>query len=273
MDVIVVGSGMAGLTAAERLSVDHRVIVLDKGRRPGGRMATRELPGGARADHGAQFFTVRSDAFSGQVDRWSDLVTVWFGGDRPRFVVPGGMAELGRFRAASLDVRQSEHVEAARWENGRWEVVTRSGTLSADALVLTAPVPQSATLVEGLPPEVTDITYEGTFAHLLVLDGPLEREWPVEDPVTFIGDNRAKGVSDQPCLTVHSRSDVLEVPEAIGVLASQTHFWRYATPLNPWPERCWFDPQRRLVLAGDAFGGPKVEGAFLSGLAAAEALA
>jgi len=68
--VVVIGAGMAGLTAA-RLIADagHVVSVLDKGRRAGGRMATRQLAGGAFADYGAQFFTVRSEAFSVVVAR------------------------------------------------------------------------------------------------------------------------------------------------------------------------------------------------------------
>ncbi|MSO32728.1 MAG: FAD-dependent oxidoreductase, partial [Ilumatobacteraceae bacterium] len=59
--VVVVGAGIAGLTAARALShAGHSVIVLDKGRSVGGRMATRRI-GDATVDHGAQFFTVRSD--------------------------------------------------------------------------------------------------------------------------------------------------------------------------------------------------------------------
>ena len=45
----------------------HEVIVVDKGRGVGGRMATRRVPslsGEATFDHGAQFFTVRDDAFA-----------------------------------------------------------------------------------------------------------------------------------------------------------------------------------------------------------------
>ena len=56
---------MAGLTAARcLLRAGCDVAVLDDGRSPGGRLATRELAGGARADSGAQFFTIRSELFA-----------------------------------------------------------------------------------------------------------------------------------------------------------------------------------------------------------------
>ena len=64
MRVAIVGAGMSGLAAARALGErDVEVVVLEKARRPGGRLATAELAGGARADIGAQFFTVRSARF------------------------------------------------------------------------------------------------------------------------------------------------------------------------------------------------------------------
>jgi renalase len=56
------------------------------------------------------------------------------------------------------------------------------------------------------------------------------------------------------------------------VLEAQVKKWRFATPTAIWPEPCWTAPDAPLVLAGDAFAGPKVEGAFNSGLAAAAAI-
>ena len=58
-----------------------------------------------------------------------------------------------------------------------------------------------------------------------------------------------------------------------GVLAFQIQRWRYAGPVEcrPEPTVVWgSDPV--IALAGEAFAGPKVEGAFLSGRAAADAV-
>lgn len=50
------------------------------------------------------------------------------------------------------------------------------------------------------------------------------------------------------------------------------HRWRYALPENPLEEPVLADPDLGLYAAGDWCGGPKIEGAFLSGIAAAEAM-
>ena len=57
-----------------------------------------------------------------------------------------------------------------------------------------------------------------------------------------------------------------------GITASEPKKWRFATPRALHPERCWTVPDGGVVMAGDVFGGPKVEGAALSGLAAARAV-
>jgi predicted NAD/FAD-dependent oxidoreductase len=48
--------------------------------------------------------------------------------------------------------------------------------------------------------------------------------------------------------------------------------WPHATPVNPLPQRCLWDRTQQLGMAGDWCGGPRIEGAYLSGLALAEAL-
>ena len=77
MRVVVIGAGVAGLMAAQSLVKNgHDVVVLDKGRSPGGRLATRRIDD-ATLDHGAQFFTVRESSFESHVAEWiaSGVVT------------------------------------------------------------------------------------------------------------------------------------------------------------------------------------------------------
>ncbi|WP_236024995.1 NAD(P)/FAD-dependent oxidoreductase [Arenibaculum pallidiluteum] len=68
--VAVVGAGIAGLACAGLLAgAGHHVVVFDKGRGPGGRMATRRM-GEVRFDHGAQYFTARDPRFAAAVQEW-----------------------------------------------------------------------------------------------------------------------------------------------------------------------------------------------------------
>lgn len=69
-DILIIGAGMSGLTAASALQQAGReVIVVDKGRGVGGRMATRRI-GAATFDHGAQFVTARTPRVAAAIQEW-----------------------------------------------------------------------------------------------------------------------------------------------------------------------------------------------------------
>jgi renalase len=130
VDVLIVGAGLAGLMAANRLQAAGRsVLVLDKGRGVGGRLATRRI-GPGRADHGAQFFTVREPEFAAFVAEWEaqGLVYVWSEGwsveadGHPRYVVRNGMTALAKQLAQAVDVRTGVKVtdlSLTKRDNGR----------------------------------------------------------------------------------------------------------------------------------------------------------
>lgn len=315
--IVVVGAGVSGLTAATSLQASgHQVVVLDKGRGVGGRLATRRIvtPGGDTAtfDHGAQFFTARSDEFSRAVDGWMDagVVRVWCRGfdhedGHPRYVAAGGMTMLAKHLASSLEVRTSTLVFEVRPGDAReWTVVIDdASTVDCDAVITTCPLLQSysITVTAGaeLPVDLLRADYDRTIGLLAVLDGPPDIPAPgglqnPDDVFSWIGDNVAKGVSATPAVTFHAGpewsaahwDDDTEVGRAAlveaarpylgsaSIIASDYKKWRFATPRAPWPEPFFVSPATpgTLVFAGDAFAGPKVEGAFLSGLAAARHL-
>ena len=58
----------------------------------------------------------------------------------------------------------------------------------------------------------------------------------------------------------------------VGLEYRAAHRWRFALPTEPLVESCLFDADLQLGACGDWCAGPRVEGAFLSGLAIAERL-
>ena len=302
----MVGAGLAGVAAARALAAaGHEVTVFERDAVPGGRLATVRL-GPAVVDSGAQFFTVRDDRFAAAVAGWqrAGWVAEWCRGfadppdGHPRYRAAGGMGALGGHLAEGLDVRLGMLAFAVLAEPRRWTVRTDDGRdHGADAVILTCPVPQALSLAVAagvdVPGGLRDVGYERTIALLVALDGPTAVPAPggvqhADAPFSFVADNAAKGVSPVPALTLHADTawsaahwaDDVEAIRATllaaarpwfadsGVTASIVKRWRYATPIGAWPDRCVVLADG-LVLAGDAYGGPRVEGAYLSGLAAA----
>ncbi len=304
---MIIGAGMAGLTAADVLSQSGwDVVLLEKGRGPGGRMATRRQ-GQRRFDHGAQFFTVRDARFQEVVARWESLgwVKPWFSeGGHVRYCGVEGMNGIMKQLAKPFDLRLETMAERVQPTGKGWQIIIGSGEqLFADALLLTPPAPQARALLAGcvnlLPAETVatldSIVYDPCFALMAALAGasrvpPPGYVRPDDGPIAFIADNTQKGISAGPAsLTIHARPDFtrthMDAPQdevaqflldaakpwlGSEPLTWQLHRWMYSQPASTTAEPCLFAPQPApLAIAGDAYGGPRIEGAYLSGLAAA----
>lgn len=319
-DVLVVGAGISGLVAARELQRRGRkVLVLEKSRGVGGRMATRRI-GQAVFDHGAQFFTVRYKSFRLLMDEWvaAGVAREWCPGfasadeamkpdGHPRYCGSPAMTAIPKYMAKELDVRLETTVGKIEHVDGRWRVPVGNGDIySAASLLMTAPSMQSMSMLGAgkvalsldIINALQDIEYDPCFALLVVLDGPSNIPEPggLRAPapeISWIADNTLKGVS--PTVTAvtihaspnfsrqHSVSDANMVEMALlgaampwlGAEPIQTalHHWVFSQPARVQKERCLYtEAPGPLAFAGDAFGGPRVEGAALSGLAAASAL-
>ena len=316
--VVVVGAGAAGLTAAGRLFHTHEVVVVEKARGVGGRLATRRI-GQARFDHGAQFITAHNAGFAAVVRGWeaAGVARPWFRGrigpsgivnadGHIRYRGVDGMTAVAKHLATGLDVRLGVRVSALVAGDAGWAVRTDSGEdLEADAVILTAPVPQALDLLSAgavvLAPhdhEALDaIRYESCLAVIAALEGPSGMTEPgaidpASGPIDWMADNHIKGLSAIPGVTIHAtpafsaahwgdgddaiaaellRAAALGAAPLTGTV--QVHRWRYARPTVIYPDRCLLaEGIPALIFAGDAFGGAKVEGAVLAGHAAAEAV-
>ncbi|MFP4281640.1 MAG: NAD(P)/FAD-dependent oxidoreductase [Verrucomicrobiota bacterium] len=318
---LVIGAGISGLLVARHLqSHGVKVTLIDKGRRPGGRLATRHL-GDATFDHGAQFITTRDRAFRQQVESWlsAGAVKPWYKGPlgNARYVGQGGMANLPGFLARDLDLRPSEKVTYIRFEKQRWHVTSQPhGEESTrhhegDFLILTAPVPQSISLIDesnveidyDAEEELKRIQYTKCITVLAQLNGPAGLPQPGAmdlnlDVLRWIGDNTVKQLSKVPgSLTINSSPrfaeqywdapDEVRVPLMLkaakpfiraDVVSASAHRWGFSEPKRVFFEKRPFrkdyllEPDIRLGMCGDGFNGGRVEAAALSGMHLAEEL-
>lgn len=179
-DVAIVGAGICGLTAARDLAAGGRsVVVLDKGRGPGGRAATR-LENEWQFDHGAQYFTAQSAAFAHQLDAWrqSGVAGEWQGhiisvapdgGQRPlsgttrRYVGIPGMHALALDLAEGLNCRFGALVQSLSFD-GQWQVRLEQESVAARNLVVTLPAPQASGLLGAQAPGVASVMAKVTMA-------------------------------------------------------------------------------------------------------------
>jgi len=172
-DVAVVGAGMAGLVCAQRLQrMGYQVVVLEKSRGLGGRVATRRLQD-TWADHGLRcledqgaFSQILIEKLLEQdvIHRWTDVVHTLNGdilngetlqeSDRhPRYGAATGITAIAKFLATSLEIGRGQRVEAiAPTPEQIWaltlEAEKETKSVFAKSLVLAIPAPQILPLLE-----------------------------------------------------------------------------------------------------------------------------
>lgn len=243
---------------------------------------------------------------SGSVKPWhSSIPHEGFESEKPseRFCGSSGMNQLVKDLASHLDKKFSWHCSEILFEDSVWILKSVTGeTLRAKNLALTCPTPQARKLLEKLEislKPLSKIEYTPCWAVLLASSFPFQlppphARWMNKDSgIDWVCDNQKKGISQHPSLSIHLSEkksiEMLEAePEQViefaksqcqkflpqSLLHESAHRWLYSRSKNVAfdPPFLFYDSPGPLVIAGDAFGGGRVEGAALSGLRAGEKL-
>jgi predicted NAD/FAD-dependent oxidoreductase len=304
--IAVVGGGISGLLLARTLRErGAKVVVLEKSRGLGGRLATKRV-GEAVFDQGAQYFTAKTNRFMTLVEEWQrhGLAGSWPEASAHRWVGKPSMNSIGKYLAEGLEVKREAKVLGVRRVDKMWEVeIENQPILRVDRLALTAPVPQSLALLQtgnvelpaNLAAGLGALRYHPCLALLLTLSGaslvPTEGLALSQGPVRWIADNVKKGISPAVAAAVtvhlspafaaeHYAKTELELFPMIEPIITQwlgapvvnvtLHRWKFSEPITVFPDPCVWLEELSLGFAGDAFGGARVEGAALSGWALAD---
>lgn len=308
-EFLIIGGGMAGLSCATALAAAGRtVIVLDKGRGPGGRMAARRVEiGGEQVsfDHGAQYFTARDAAFLDVVQSWeaAGVAARWpAAGDEAWVGTPGMNAPI-RAMAESLDVRWGVRAEHLAPTAEGWHIMAGEQAFTASTVLVAVPAEQAAVLLAEVAPDLAALAGSVESAPCWAVMAGFAAPLPIAadtyrsdtGPISWAARNSAKpgrvGAETWVINASQARSrELIELPKddvaqilladffaatVVAPLAPEhldAHRWLYALPAALRGEGARFNPALRLGLAGDYLHSPRVEGAWLSGRALADAV-
>ncbi|KKJ01535.1 NAD(P)/FAD-dependent oxidoreductase [Prochlorothrix hollandica] len=291
-DCLVIGAGLSGLILAKQLQQQgHGVLVLDKGRGLGGRLATRRLPypqvGEGALDYGAQYFQAQTQPFQTLVARWmiQGVVTPWFHeGEVPRYRGTPNNRAIAKFLAQGLRVQTQTQVTGLRRLDKGWQVETAQGDrVSAPFLALTAPVPQALqllatgdwTLPVPLQQSLEQVSYHACIAVLALLSQPSQIPAPgglrcPHESLAWIACNQQKGVSPQvPAVTLHSSPAFSQAhwdlpdPEVTALLLDAASPWLGAPVVSSQVHRWRYSLPHQVY--GDLWAGDRDLGLILAG--------
>lgn len=178
-DVAIIGAGLAGLTCAQQLhQAGYRVVVIEKSRGVGGRVATRRLHN-TLADHGVRYVESQGALSQQMIQRLVQrgILDVWTqtiyelkpaesepvavdseSSQFPRYVAPTGMTAIAKFLATGLDIWLNRRVQSITpTPESTWHLTIDSASeppkeLTAKAVIVAIPAPQSWMLLEPLAP-------------------------------------------------------------------------------------------------------------------------
>lgn len=184
-DVAIIGAGIAGLSCAQQLhQAGYRVVIVEKSRGVGGRLATRRLQDTC-ADHGVRYLEPQGKLLQplittllqrGILQAWTDtiyelksvepgseLTIEPHSSDITRYVAAAGMTAVAKFLASDLEIWLNRRVENITPTNEQtWHLSFESDDetshpLIAKAVVVAIPAPQALMLLEPLAETLSSV--------------------------------------------------------------------------------------------------------------------
>ena len=230
--IAIIGAGIAGLALAGELKDRAEVVVFEKSHGFGGRMATRQADP-YQFDHGAQFFTAKSEQFNrflepyieqGQVVRWdADFVEIesdrivsarcWADGPA-HYVCTPRMNALAKQMASGIDVRLATRVACIEATAAGWRLYDQAGLSLGDYdwIVSAIPAAQAAALLPADFNASNEIGLKqmlGCYSLMLGFEQKLALDWQAAfvsgADISWISNDSSKpGRPDRYTLLVHS---------------------------------------------------------------------
>ena len=244
-DIAVIGAGMAGLVCAQELTqAGYSVIVIDKSRGVGGRVATRRLFD-TKADHGACYIKPGDElsqrlitllAQKGDLEVWTDKLYVQENSSSPiansslslPSTAPKGMNVIAKFLAQGLNINRGQRVNKIILNSqNQWHLTSETNEeFTASSVIVAIPAPQAVMLLETLAENLLDNKFLKKlrsveyYPAITVMAGyPDSSQQPEWKAITFknnpvlgwIGLDSSKRKNPvQPHFVIHSSADFAE---------------------------------------------------------------
>jgi predicted NAD/FAD-dependent oxidoreductase len=247
--------------------------------------------------------------WSGRIVALAGDVTTDKTASATRYVGTEGILSLARHLAQGLDVRLDLLVDAVALQGRRWSVLDEAGRLPSpggfDALVIAIPSVQALRLLADAPALLRRarlVEWAPCWSVQLALDQPsgfdLAGAFVNDHPaLAWAARENAKPGRESAspeAWVLHatprwSRLNLNHPSEEVASLLAQAfaerfnfrfrpvhlaaYRWLHAAPNNPLADRFLWDPSLRIGAVGDWCCGPRIEGAYLSGLELGETIA
>ena len=229
--IAIIGAGISGLTLANKLKGKADVTIFEKSRGFGGRVATRHIDHYS-FDHGAQFFTARTESFkeflqpmltAGVIAEWNArfaeitkdgvIRTSQWTNQNPHYVGVPGMNTIGKFLAEGLNINLNTKVNKIR-KNALWDLYNDKDEKlgSFDWVILTAPAAQTYDLIpdEYLGKQsILDVYMSSCFSLMLGFEQDINLGFDAalvrDHNISWISRNNSKNQRKNTCsLLIHS---------------------------------------------------------------------
>ena len=232
MNIAIIGAGLSGLTAAHVLKDHASIEIFEKSRGVSGRMSTRRAEP-YLFDHGAQFFTAKTDQFQkfllpaireGVVKPWiarfvefkknSIIKNKQWDQCQPHYVAVPGMNALGKYLIQDVKCHLGVSVKTLLKKNGKWHVKDGEGNVLGeyDWVICALPAEQVSALLPStisFYSDVCSVRMKACFSLMLAFQKVLPLEFDVarihDEDIGWISVNNSKpSRGKECCLLVHS---------------------------------------------------------------------